>query len=225
MCSLAGRATVGLAVGTFAGLATVVLAVRLLEPAAYGALAFGLSTAVVFAGVGRLGLEAAVARAIAIDPAGNPPRQEHDVAHGALSLVALTGIAGSLATFTVIEVWARGVDNPARTVLAASLGLVLYGSNVAAVAAALARGRGRVVSMELPNLVATLGRFAAVGLLAILGVASRVGGARVRNRCDRLHGGVLSVTVRSAPPRGSSRRGRRGRRTPRAVAVRRHGLR
>lgn len=164
--------TVGLAAGTFAGLATVVLAVRLLEPAAYGALAFGLSTAVVFAGVGRLGLEAAVARAIAIDPAGSPAGQAHDVAHGALSLVALTGVAGSVATFAVIELWARGIDNPSRTVLAVSLGLVLYGSNLAAVAGALARGRGRVVSMELPNLVATLGRFAAVGLLAVLGVAS-----------------------------------------------------
>ena len=147
------------------------LAVRLLGSAAYGALAFGLSVAVVFAGLGRLGLEPAVAREIAVDEERGSGRAALHVARGALGLVALTGVLGGALTFVVIRLGAPGVDAETGTVLGLALGLAVYGANVAAVSSALARGVGRVVLMEIPNLVATVGRFVTVAVLVVLDVA------------------------------------------------------
>lgn len=166
---VAARA-MGLATGTVAGVLTVVLAVRLLGASSYGVFAFGLSTAVVFAGIGRLGLEPAVARAVALVSREQDVGERSEIARGALTLVALTGVAGALATFLVVGLGTSGLDQGTRVMLGASFGLVLYSANVAAVAGALTRGAGHVGLMELPNLAATLARLCAVAVLAALGV-------------------------------------------------------
>ncbi len=167
----AGIRLAGIAAGTLAGVITVALAVRLLGPASYGALAFGLSTAVLFAGVGRLGLDPSVARAVALVSREHGADERARIARGALTLVALTGALGAGATLLVVELGTGGLAQGTRLLLGLSLGLVLYSSNVAAVAGALARGVGRAGLMELPNLAATLGRLGTVGVLAALGVA------------------------------------------------------
>jgi O-antigen/teichoic acid export membrane protein len=166
-----GARAVGLAIATPAGLLTVILTVRLLPPSSYGALAFGLSTAVVFAGVGRLGLDPAVARSVALVAAEDSPAAQARIARGAFTLVGLTGTVGAAATLLVVELGTGELDQSTRLVLGISLGLVLYGSNVAAVAGALARGAGHPALMEVPNLASTLARVCVVGLLAAVGVA------------------------------------------------------
>jgi O-antigen/teichoic acid export membrane protein len=167
----AGARFVGIALGTVGGLVTVILAVRLLDERSYGALAFGLSTAVVFAGITRLGLDPAVARAIALVTRVEDADDRARIARGALTLVAATSALGGAATFLVIELGTRGLSDSTRLILALSLGLVLYSSNVAAVAGALARGVGRVAMMELPNLAATFGRLATLVVLTAAGIA------------------------------------------------------
>ena len=144
-----GARLIGLAAGTLAGLATTALAVRLLGTGPYGAFAFAFSASAVFAGVGRLGLEPAVARSIAIMQGARDVPGMVRVARGAFTLVALTGIVGAAATLGVIEVASHGLGDATRLVLAGTLGLVLYGSNATAVGAALARAAGRVALMEL----------------------------------------------------------------------------
>ena len=201
---VAARA-IGLATGTVAGVLTVVLAVRLLGPSSYGVFAFGLSTAVVFAGVGRLGLEPAVARAVALVSKEQDADERAEIARGALTLVALTGVAGALATFLVVGFGTKGLDQGTRVILGVSFGLVLYSANVAAVAGALTRGAGHVGLMELPNLAATLARLGAVALLAALGIdkvgwlaAGFAGAAVVGLVMSR---GVMRVVLRSSRAR------------------------
>jgi O-antigen/teichoic acid export membrane protein len=160
-----------MAVGALAGLATTAFAVRLLGTASYGAFAFALATAAIFAGIGRMGLEPAVARSVAIlQSTGDRPRIER-VARGAFTLVALTGLAGAVATFAVIELASLRLDGGTKLALSGFLGIVLYGSNATAVGAALARASGRVVLMELSLQVPMVGRLAAVALLAALHIA------------------------------------------------------
>jgi O-antigen/teichoic acid export membrane protein len=163
-----GARLIGLAVGTLAGLATTALAVRLLGTGPYGAFAFALSASAVFAGVGRLGLEPAVARSLAILHSVRDLPGMARAARGAFTLVALTGFIGAAATLGVIELASHGLDGGTRLVLGGLLGVVLYGSNATAVGAALARATGRVALMELSILVPALVRLAAVALLAAL---------------------------------------------------------
>jgi O-antigen/teichoic acid export membrane protein len=160
-----------MALGALAGLATTVVAVRLLGTASYGALAFTLAAAAIFAGVGRLGLEPAVARSVAILHSARDLLGMDRVARGAFTLVALTGLAGTGATLAVIELASLGLDGGTRLVLAGFLGLVLYGSNAATIGTALARATGRVALMELSILVPALVRLAAVGVLAAFDLA------------------------------------------------------
>ena len=115
-----------MAVGAAAGLATTAVAVRLLGTASYGVLAFALAAAAIFAGVGRLGLEPAVARSVAILQSARELTGMDRVARGAFTLVALTGLAGTGATLAVIELASLGLDGGKRLVLAGFLGLVLY---------------------------------------------------------------------------------------------------
>jgi len=93
------------------------------------------------------------------------------VARGAFSLVAATGVAGTVATLVVIELASHNLDGWSRITIAALLGVVLYGSNVTAVGAAVARGNGRVALMEMSILVPALGKLAAVAVLAAVDVA------------------------------------------------------
>jgi O-antigen/teichoic acid export membrane protein len=166
-----GARFVGMAVGTLAGLATIALAVRLLGTASYGALAFAFSAAALFAGIGRLGLEPAVARSVVILQSARDAPGMARVARGAFTLVALTGLVGAAATLAVIELASHGLDRGTRLALGGFFGLVLYGSNFTAVGSAVARATGRVALMELAILIPTLGRLAAVVLLAALDVA------------------------------------------------------
>jgi len=167
----AGVRFLGIAAGALAGVATVALAVRLLGASAYGPLAFGLATAVLFAGVGRLGLDPAVTRAVALVAAASQAAERARIARGAYALVAAGGALGAAATLAVVWLGTPGLGAGLRLLLGLCLGLVLLSANVAAVAGALARGVGRVGLMELPNLAATLARLAAVGALAAIGVA------------------------------------------------------
>jgi O-antigen/teichoic acid export membrane protein len=166
-----GARFIGMAAGALAGLATTALAVRLLGTSSYGALAFAFSASAVFAGVARLGLEPAVARSVVILQGTRDVPGMARVATGAFTLVALTGLAGAAATLLVIELASHGLGGGTKLVLGGCLGLVLYGSNATAVAAALARAAGRVAVMELAILVPALGKLAAVALLAALDLA------------------------------------------------------
>jgi O-antigen/teichoic acid export membrane protein len=166
-----GARFIGMAVGALAGLATTAVAVRLLGTTSYGVLAFMLAAAAIFAGVGRLGLEPAVARSVALLHSARDLPGVDRVARGAFTLVVLTGLVGAGATLAVIELASLGLDGGTRLVLGGFLGLVLYGSNAGVVGAALARGAGRVALMELSILVPALGRLAAVGLLAAFDLA------------------------------------------------------
>jgi O-antigen/teichoic acid export membrane protein len=165
----AGARLLGMGAGALAGLVTTALAVRLLGTADYGVLAFAFSAAALFAGIGRLGLEPAVARSIAITHGERPGMAR--IARGAFSLVAATGVAGTVATLVVIELASHDLDGWSRITVAALLGVVLYGSNVTAVGAAVARGNGRVALMEMSILVPALGKLAAVGVLVAVDVA------------------------------------------------------
>jgi O-antigen/teichoic acid export membrane protein len=93
------------------------------------------------------------------------------VTRGAFSLVAATAVLGTIATLVVIELASDGLSHPTRLVLGGLLGVLLYGSNVTAVGAAVARGRGRVLMMELSILVPALGKLAALALLTALDLA------------------------------------------------------
>jgi O-antigen/teichoic acid export membrane protein len=166
-----GARFIGLAAGALAGLATTAVAVRLLGTASYGALAFVLAAAAIFAGIGRLGLDPAVARSVALLHSARDQVGMDRVARGAFTLVALTGLVGAGVTLAVIELASLGLDGGTRLVLGGFLGIVIYGSNAATIGAALARGAGRVALMELSILIPALGRLAAVGLLAAFDVA------------------------------------------------------
>ena len=166
-----GARLVGLATGAIAGLVTTVLAVRLLGTASYGVVAFGFSVAALFAGIGRLGLEPAVARSTAILHDREDTAGMVHVARGALSLIAATGLAGTGATLAVVEVASHGLDQGMRLVLGGLLGILLYGANITAVGSAIARGTGRVALMEVSVLVPALGKLAAVALFAALDLA------------------------------------------------------
>lgn len=166
-----GARLVGMAAAALAGLVTTALAVRLLGPTSYGALAFAFSAAALFAGIGRLGLEPAVARSTAILRADDDLSGLVRIARGALTLVAATGVAGTLATLAVVELASHGLGQWTRLALGGLLGLLLYGSNVTAVGAALARGKGRVALMEVSILVPALGKLAAVAALTALDLA------------------------------------------------------
>lgn len=166
----AGARLVGAGAAAFAGLVTTALAVRLLGPGSYGILAFAFSAAALAAGIGRLGLEPAVARSIAIRHDGDDRPGMVRVTRGALSLVAATGLVGTAVTLIVVEAASHGLGHGTRLVLGGLLGILLYGSNVSAVGAALARGTGRVMLMELSLLVPALAKLAAVGLLTALDV-------------------------------------------------------
>jgi O-antigen/teichoic acid export membrane protein len=165
----AGARLIGMGAGALAGLVTTALAVRLLGTSDYGVLAFAFSAAALFAGIGRLGLEPAVARSMAIMHGDRTGMAR--VARGAFSLVAATGVAGTVATLVVIELASHNLDGWSRITIAALLGVVLYGSNVTAVGAAVARGNGRVALMEMSILVPALGKLAAVAVLAAVDVA------------------------------------------------------
>jgi O-antigen/teichoic acid export membrane protein len=167
----AGARFVGLGAGALAGLAATAVAVRLLGTASYGALALALAAAAVFAGIGRLGLDPAVARSVALLHSPGDQAGVDRVARGAFTLVALTGLVGAGATLAVIELASLGLDGGTRLVLGGFFGIVIYGSNAATVGAALARGTGRVALMELAILVPALGRLAAVALLAAFDLA------------------------------------------------------
>jgi O-antigen/teichoic acid export membrane protein len=167
----AGVRLVGMAAGALAGLVTTALAVRLLGTADYGVLAFAFSTAALFAGIGRLGLEPAVARSTAIMRGAQDRPGMARVARGAFSLVAATGIAGTVGTLVVLELASHDLAGSTRIALAGLLGVLLYGSNVTAVGAAVARGNGRVALMEMSILVPALGKLAAVAVLAALDLA------------------------------------------------------
>jgi O-antigen/teichoic acid export membrane protein len=167
----AGARLIGLAAGALAGLVTTALAVRLLGTADYGVLAFAFSAAALFAGIGRLGLEPAVARTTAIMRGAHDRSGMARVARGAFSLVAATGVAGTVATLIVLELASHDLAGSTRLVLAGLLGVLLYGSNVTAVGAAVARGNGRVALMELSILVPALGKLAVLAVLAALDLA------------------------------------------------------
>ena len=166
-----GARLVGLAAVALAGLVTTALAVRLLGTASYGALAFAFSAAALFGGIGRLGLEPAIARSTAIMRAGDDRPGLVRITRGAFTLVAVTGVVATLVTLAVIEFASHGFGQGTRVVLTGLLGLLLYGSNVTAVGAALARGSGRVALMEVSILVPALAKLAAVAVLSALGLA------------------------------------------------------
>ena len=168
----AGARLVGFAAGAIAGLLTTAIAVRLLGTSSYGAFAFALSTAVIFGAIGRLGLEPTVARAGATLRGARDLPQMQQVARGAFTLVALTALIGAMAALAVIQLASLDLDRETKLVVGAFLGVVIYGSNTAAVGAALARATGRVALMELSLLTPTLARLAAVGLLAAFDVAN-----------------------------------------------------
>ena len=167
----AGARLAGLGAGALLGVATTALAVRLLEPSLYGFLAFSISVMSTIAMFCRLGLEPGVAREATMGRGGEGLLPDA-TAHGALSLVALSTVAGGIVTAAIVLAGPAPVSLPTRLGFVAMLCLLLYASNTAAVAVAIARGLGRMMVMELPNLVLTLGKFVVIAALFAAGTAS-----------------------------------------------------
>jgi O-antigen/teichoic acid export membrane protein len=168
----AGVRFVGTAAAIISGLATTAVAVRLLGTSSYGAFAFALSTAVIVGGIGRVGLEAAVARSVAILQGESDVPGMKRVAKGAFAVIALTALVGALVSLAVIELASIDLDRETRLVIGAFLGVVIYGLNTTAITASLARARGRVGFMEVSLLIPMLARLAVVGVLAALDITN-----------------------------------------------------
>lgn len=163
---------VGLGAAALLGVLTTSFAVRLLGPTRYGFLAFAISVMSTIAVFCRLGLEPGVARETAsLDSEGD--RSDLQVAaRGALSLVAWSTIFGTIVTAIVILVGPAPVPDATRAAFVVALGVLLYASNAAAVAVAVARGLGRMMFMELPNFALTAGKFVAIAVLFAAGAAN-----------------------------------------------------
>jgi O-antigen/teichoic acid export membrane protein len=154
----------GMILRTIAGLATTAAALRLLGTSSYGTLALALSAVALIGGMARLGLEPSLARTVA---AGGATVGE--LARAGLTIGGVSAAAGGLVTVAVVGAES---DVPGRTalLLAACLAAYLTAAQAAAVAGALARGMGRMLLMELPNVLLAVTTLAGVALVWALDV-------------------------------------------------------
>jgi O-antigen/teichoic acid export membrane protein len=149
-----------------AGLATTAAALRLLGTSSYGTLALALSAVGLIGGLAKLGLEPSLARTVA---AGGATVAE--LARAGLTIGGVSAAAGGVVTIAVV-----GAESnvPGRTalVLGACLAAYLAAAQATAVAGALARGMGRMLLMELPNLLLAITTLAGVAIVWALDVRS-----------------------------------------------------
>src|SRR5262245_54385437 len=88
----AGSRVLGMAAAALASLATTAVAVRLLGTSSYGAFAFALATATIFGGFGRVGLESAATRSVAVLKGESDEAGTERVARGSFTLIAVTAV-------------------------------------------------------------------------------------------------------------------------------------
>jgi O-antigen/teichoic acid export membrane protein len=153
------------------GLLTTSLAVRLLGTGSYGALAFALAVLTVVAGVTWVGLRASIPKAVAAADAAEDVAAVAQLGRGALIVTLVTGALGAAAAAVLIVVAPLDVGHSTRVVLGIGMGVLVVGTNAAAMASSLARGFGRVVLAEAPDLVLAFGKAAVICGLAVAGAA------------------------------------------------------
>ena len=160
-------------VNSAGALASVVVAVRLLGTASYGRLAFLLSIVALLTAMSRVGWGLATVRAVS-DTAGGRGADAGVVstASSVLALAVASSVVGALAIAAIVPWTVRDVDPHTRLLLVAGLSLMVAGTNAAAAASSVARGLGRVVLAETPDLTVTLVRLSIFVLLAVAGVRS-----------------------------------------------------
>jgi len=160
-------------VNSVGALATVVVAVRLLGTASYGELAFLLSVVALVTAMSRVGWGLATVRAVSDEWGEN--EADAGVVSTASSAVALSvasSVVGAAVIAAVVLLTMHDVDPRTRLLLVAGLSLLVAGANAAAASASVARGLGRMVLAEAPDLTVTVVRLSILIVLAAAGARS-----------------------------------------------------
>jgi O-antigen/teichoic acid export membrane protein len=187
---------------SIAGLASTVLAVRLLGRSAYGSLAFGLALVGVVAVLAQFGLGTAVSRTIASQVAKDDQAAVRSTTRAAVTTMALAGAVASVVVIVAVAMLQTNIDPRSRFLLGAGLGALLLGTNAAAAATFIARGVGCLSVMETPNVALALGQLAWISLLSTLGRAD-VGVLAIGYGVVGIAGAVVAVgIIRAVVPSG-----------------------
>ena len=165
------RAVSALALGG-SMLATTAVLVRMLGPASYGALAFGLAAVGLASAFTSLGLGPAVTRTVAEYVAAGDRSGSASVARGLEAWVAAGGMVGIVGISALMAATQDQLTMDQRLTIGIGLGLLLLGKTAAAAAHAFALGSGRLVLMDIPALFANLLQLLTTLTLLVLGVRS-----------------------------------------------------
>ena len=165
------RAVSALAVGGSL-LATTAVLVRMLGPACYGVLAFGLAAVGLASALTGLGLGPAVTRTVAECVAVGDRAGSASVARGLEAWVAAGGMVGVVGISGLMAVTQSQLTLDQGLTIGIGLGLLLLGKTAAAAAHAFALGSGRLVLMDIPTLFANLLQLLTAVMLLVLGVRS-----------------------------------------------------
>lgn len=163
---------VGTGLAMVSGVATTSIAVRLLGSSAYGILAFAASTGALVAGLARLGLEPGLARAITSMRAGGSGGDVASLTRGAVALNTAGGLLAAIFVVALVPLVDHGAGIGVTLVVAGSIAVYTYAANTAAITGAIARGLGLLPLMEVPNVTLSLGRLAAVVVVAAVGLGT-----------------------------------------------------
>ncbi len=156
-------------VASIAALAAIAVTLRLLGTSQYGILAFALSVVALVPDLGRIGVAAGAVRGISVATSANDVEGIRDVARGAFTATIALGLVGA-AIVAVVLVSLDQLSLASRLVLGLGLGVMVLGTQFAVATSVIARGLGRVVAVEAPHTVQSVGRLVAVGILAWLGI-------------------------------------------------------
>ncbi len=180
----------------------------MLGPSSYGVLAFSASSGVVFAGVARIGLDAAFARAVTRADLAASREELFALVRGAVALVLAGGVLAAAATAGIVFAAPHHLQPLAGLVVGGCVAIYVVGTNVAAVTGALARGLGRMPLMELPGLTLALARTSGLAGIWIVGLGTLgwaaavygVAGAAAALTCLALSSGLLRAPLRALRP-------------------------
>jgi O-antigen/teichoic acid export membrane protein len=161
------------AVTATAGLATTILAVRLLGPARYGTLAFALSLVGLATGASRLGLGSSTVRTVAAHLDDEKEVLARTI-RGTFTVLAATCLVAATVIAVVLSTTNASAAPLQRMVLIASLAIFLIGRNLATANFWIAAGLGRPSAMELGNLTIALVQVAALSGIAMLNRGSLI---------------------------------------------------
>jgi O-antigen/teichoic acid export membrane protein len=144
--------------------AFVAVAVRLLGTSSYGLIAYFVSIVVLVTGLSRAGWGTATTHAVAAAE-GEPERRR--VGRAAMMLSIAASVLGVAVILAMIPSGTHGLDPGSRVLLVAGLVALLVGMNAATAASSVARGLGRAVESETPQLL-----IAVVRLLVLVAIAA-----------------------------------------------------